>query len=196
MPLSPDPRWRVVPRLTRFWADDRGLSAFSVFLVVLAFVLPPLVPAGTGRSAVGDLVYFALLLSGVHALGERRLVRVVLMPVAVITMAADLASWFVPVPRPWGLAMGLLSLLHRAVQVGIEPGLRRSVSDGSSPKQSLQARENSPKCQKPQSSATAETEVPGGPPAPRSRLRLHVAAIATAVAALRPGELQEWSFPG
>lgn len=27
------------------------------------------------------------------------------------------------------------------------------------------------------------------------RLRLHVAAIATAVAALRPGELQEWSIP-
>jgi hypothetical protein len=27
------------------------------------------------------------------------------------------------------------------------------------------------------------------------RLRLHVAAIATAVAALRPGELQEWFFP-
>jgi hypothetical protein len=27
------------------------------------------------------------------------------------------------------------------------------------------------------------------------RLQLHAAAIATAVAALRPGELQEWSFP-
>jgi hypothetical protein len=101
----------VQSALARFWADDRGLSVFSVFLVVLAFVLPPLVPAGSGRSAVGALVYFALLLSGVHALGERRLVRLVLMPVALITMAADLASWFVPVPRPWVLAMGLLSLL-------------------------------------------------------------------------------------
>lgn len=111
MTLSPRPRWRLVPALSRFWADDRGLSAFSASLVVLAFVLPPLVPAGTGRSAAGDLVYFALLLSGVHALGERRLVRLVLMPVALTTMAADLASWFVPVPRPWVIAMGLLSLL-------------------------------------------------------------------------------------
>jgi hypothetical protein len=28
------------------------------------------------------------------------------------------------------------------------------------------------------------------------RLQLHTAAIAAAVIALRPGELQEWSFPG
>jgi hypothetical protein len=36
---------------------------------------------------------------------------------------------------------------------------RRSVSDGASPKQALYARENSPKCQKPQLTASAETVV-------------------------------------
>ena len=38
-------------------------------------------------------------------------------------------------------------------------GLRRNVSDGSSPKHSLYARENSPKCQKPQLSASVVTVV-------------------------------------
>ena len=38
-------------------------------------------------------------------------------------------------------------------------GFRRSVSDGSSPKQSLYALENSPKCQKPQLSASVDTVV-------------------------------------
>lgn len=109
--MAPAGKWRAGSVLGRFWADDKGLSVFSALLLILAFVLPPLVPPGSGRSLVGDLVYFALLVSGVHALGERRWVRRILMPVALATVAVDLASWFVPVPQPWLLAMGLVSLL-------------------------------------------------------------------------------------
>ena len=97
--------------LDRFWADDHGLSVFSVMLFLLVFVVPPLVPAGSGRSLAGDVVYFLLLVSGVHALGERRLTRMVLMPVALVTVAVDLGSRFVPVAQPWALGAGLLSLL-------------------------------------------------------------------------------------
>jgi len=53
---------------------------------------------------------------------------------------------------------GFLATPPKAYRHG-SPGLRRRVSDGSSPKQSLYARENSPKCQKPQLSASAETVV-------------------------------------
>ena len=70
--------------LARFWADDHGLSVFSALLFVVVFVVPPLVPAGSGRSLAGDVVYFLLLVSGVHALGERRIARRVLMPVALV----------------------------------------------------------------------------------------------------------------
>jgi hypothetical protein len=105
--------------LARFWADDRGLSAFSALLFVIVFVVPPLVPPGSGRSVAGDVVYALLLLSGVHALGGRRLGRRVLMPVAVATIAVDFASWLVPVPQPWVLGMSLLSmLLFLAVVLG------------------------------------------------------------------------------
>jgi hypothetical protein len=97
--------------LTRFWADDKGLSVFSTLLLVFAFVQPLFVPAGSGRSLAGDIVYALLLLSGVLALTGRRPLRLVLLTVAVITLAVDLGSWFLPVAEPWVQGMGLLSLL-------------------------------------------------------------------------------------
>jgi hypothetical protein len=111
MTSGPGGRRPVVAALTRFWADDKGLSVFSVLLLVVAFVLPPLVPPGGGRSLVGEVVYALLLVSGVLALGERRLARLVLMPVALVTLAVDLGSWFVPIAEPWALATSLVSLL-------------------------------------------------------------------------------------
>jgi hypothetical protein len=97
--------------LRRFWADDKGLSIFSALLLIVAFVLPPLLPAGSGRSLVGDVVYALLLVAGVQALAERRLVRMLLMPIAVVSLAVDLGSWFVPVAEPWVQGTGLVSLL-------------------------------------------------------------------------------------
>jgi hypothetical protein len=97
--------------LRRFWADDKGLSIFSALLLIVAFVLPPLLPAGSGRSLVGDVVYALLLVAGVQALAERRLVRMLLMPIAVVSLAVALGSWFVPVAEPWVQGTGLVSLL-------------------------------------------------------------------------------------
>jgi hypothetical protein len=111
MPSSRKPRWPIVSALTRFWADDKGLSVFSALLLVVAFVLPPLLPPGGGRSPAGDAIYALLLVSGVLALGERRVVRMALMPVALVTLAVDFASWFVPIPKPWILGTSLVSLL-------------------------------------------------------------------------------------
>jgi hypothetical protein len=103
--------WPVVSSLTRFWEDDKGLSVFSALLLITAFVLPPFQPLGGGRSLVGDVFYAFLLLSGVRALGERRLARVFLMPVALITLAVELTSWFLRVPEPWVIGTSLVSLL-------------------------------------------------------------------------------------
>jgi hypothetical protein len=100
----------VTAAFSRFWADDHGLSIFSALLFVVVFVVPPLVPAGSGRRLVFDLGYWLLLLSGVHALGESRLARAILMPAALLAVAMDAASWFVPVGAPWVLGTGLLSL--------------------------------------------------------------------------------------
>jgi hypothetical protein len=100
-----------VDALTRFWADDKGLSIFSVLLLVVVFVLPPLLPPGSGRSLAGEVFYALLLISGVRALAQRRLGRFVLMPVAAITIVVSLMSCILPVPEPWVRGTSLLSLL-------------------------------------------------------------------------------------
>jgi len=123
--VTPLGRRPVRTALDRFWADDHGLSVFSALLFVVVFVVPPLVPAGSGRSLAGDVVYFLLLVSGVHALGERRVARRVLMPVALVTVAVDLGSWFVPIAEPWVLGMSLLSLVLFLAVV-----LARTMRDG------------------------------------------------------------------
>jgi hypothetical protein len=108
---TPSSRRSAVRALTRFWADDAGLSIFSALLLVFVFVVPPLLAPGSGRRVAGDITYALLLITGVHALAARSLVRMVLMPVAVITLAVYLGSGVVPVPEPWVLGTGLLSLL-------------------------------------------------------------------------------------
>jgi hypothetical protein len=103
--------WPAISSLTRFWEDDKGLSIFSALLLITAFILPPFQPLGGGRSVVADIFYAFLLLSGVRALGERKLARALLMPVAVITLAVELGSWFLEIPDPWVIGTSLVSLL-------------------------------------------------------------------------------------
>jgi len=107
-PFSPRSAARA---LTRFWADDKGLSIFSALLLIFIFVVPPLLGPGSGRRVAGDIAYALLLISGVHALAVRGLPRMVLMPVALITLAVYLGSRVVPVPGPWVQGTALLSLL-------------------------------------------------------------------------------------
>jgi hypothetical protein len=97
--------------LPRFWADDKGLSVFSALLLVVAFVLPPFLPPGSGRSLFADLVYAVLLVSGVLALSEGRLMRAVLLPMALFTIAIDLGRWVVPIAEPLVSGANLASLL-------------------------------------------------------------------------------------
>jgi hypothetical protein len=104
-------RWPVITALTRFWTDDKGLSLFSALILIVVFVIPPFLEPGSGRHLAGDIAYAFLLISGVRALGERRLSRRVLMPVALTTLAVNLGSWVVPVAEPWVVGTSLLSLL-------------------------------------------------------------------------------------
>jgi hypothetical protein len=101
----------LVGALTRFWADDKGLSAFSLLLFVVIFVIPPMLEPGSGRRRAADVAYALLLVSGVLALGQRAAVRRSLMSVAIVTLAVDLGSWFVAVPQTWVEGTSLLSLV-------------------------------------------------------------------------------------
>jgi hypothetical protein len=104
-------RFAVIAALTRFWADDKGLSTFSALLLIVVFVIPPLLAPGSGRRLPGEIAWALLLISGVRALGERRLARRVLMPVALTTLVVNLGSWLVPVAEPVIVGTSALSLL-------------------------------------------------------------------------------------
>ena len=108
---APRRRLSVVTALTRFWTEDKGLSIFSALLLIVIFVIPPLLEPGSGRRLPGDVAHALLLVSGVLALGEGKLARRVLLPVALTTLAIDLGSWFLPVPEPWVQGTALLSVL-------------------------------------------------------------------------------------
>ena len=97
--------------LTRFWSDDKGLSVFSVVLLVVIFVMPPLLAGYKGRSLPGDVAFAILLVTGVLALSHRGRARHVMLPFALATAAVDLGSWLVPVPQLLVQTTGLLALL-------------------------------------------------------------------------------------
>ena len=103
-------RWPVFDALTRFWTDDKGLSIFLALLLIVVFVIPPFLEPGSGRRLPGDIAQALLLISGVLALGELKLARRVLLPVALTTLAVDLGSWFLPVLEPWVEVTGLVSV--------------------------------------------------------------------------------------
>jgi hypothetical protein len=104
--------------LSRFWAEDEGLSIFSALLLIVVFVLPPLL--GTGPRRAGDVAYALLLVSGVQALGQRRLARMLLWPVAIVTLAVELGSWVVPVDESWVLGARIPSLVLLLVVVLVQ----------------------------------------------------------------------------
>lgn len=79
--------------LSRFWATDRGLSAFLVLLVIVVFVLPPLVTPGIVGRAVGDVVFAALLIAGTVAVAERRWILWVVSVATVAALLVHAASW-------------------------------------------------------------------------------------------------------
>ncbi len=79
--------------LSRFWATDRGLSAFLALLIVVVFVLPPLGSPGIVGRAIGDTVVGALLIAGTVAVAERRWIRRVVTAATVAALLVHLASW-------------------------------------------------------------------------------------------------------
>jgi hypothetical protein len=101
----------LIHTLVRFWRSDWGLSIFSAWLLVLVFVVPPLLPPGTGRSFVADAAFALVLLTGVLALSEHGVAWRLLMGAALVAIAVLLANWVVPVADPVIRVAELVSIL-------------------------------------------------------------------------------------
>jgi hypothetical protein len=100
-------RLRLISACERFRKSDKGLSVFSAPLLEVVFVTPPLAGRGAGPQACRPDGLRLAAAVGRLALAERGVACLVLMPVALATVAVDLASWFVPGPFTPARALAL-----------------------------------------------------------------------------------------
>lgn len=81
---------------SQVWATDHGLSVFLLALVIVAFVLPPLVPLGRPGRFLADAFFSLLLVSGAAGVWSRKRERAIVLAVALVTLCVRWLSWFYP----------------------------------------------------------------------------------------------------
>ena len=80
-------------QMSRFWTDDKGLSAFLGLLLLTTFVLPPFFqPRGTGRALV-DIVFCLVLVGGALTAPLHRRVGWFIAAVGLVATLARVLDW-------------------------------------------------------------------------------------------------------
>ncbi len=93
-------------RLPGFWREDRHLSFFLAFLVLMTIVVPMVGESRPGRIAI-DLTFALMLLSGAIATVEKRMLISLIVALTILEFTADLIVEFNPSfsPRVWDTAL-------------------------------------------------------------------------------------------
>jgi hypothetical protein len=113
-------------RLTTFWREDRFLSFFLGFLVVMTIFVPMFGLSRPGRIAV-DLIFALMLLSGAIATVHKRMLVYLIITLTILEFAADLIVEFNPSlsPRGWDTALkvaGMAILVVMTLKQTFLPG--------------------------------------------------------------------------
>jgi Ion channel len=82
-------------RVTVFWREDRLLSFFLAFLVLVTLVVPMIGLSRPGRIAI-DLTFALMLLSGAIATVHRRLLMSLIIALTILEFTADMVVEFNP----------------------------------------------------------------------------------------------------
>lgn len=95
-------------RLPRFWREDRFLSFFLAFLVLITIFVPMFGLSRPGRVAI-DLILALMLLSGAIATVQKRMLMCLIIALTVLEFTADLIVEFNSSFRPmdWDTALKL-----------------------------------------------------------------------------------------
>ena len=93
-------------RLPSFWRQDRLLSFFLGFLVIMTIFVPMVGFSRPGRIAI-DLVFALMLLSGAIATVGNRTLMYLIIALTILEFTADLIVEFNPSfgPRGWDTAL-------------------------------------------------------------------------------------------
>src|SRR6202166_1500336 len=84
-----------------FWVEDRGLSFFLAFLVLVTIFVPMIRWSRFGRIGLG-LMFALMLFPGAVATIRQRTLTVLVIAVTVLEFAADLIVKFIPSLGHWG----------------------------------------------------------------------------------------------
>jgi hypothetical protein len=68
----------VVRSYTRFWSEDRSLTAFLILLIVEIFVITPINRTGLGVGLVNNVLFSLLLLAGLLTMTRQKALQAVL----------------------------------------------------------------------------------------------------------------------
>jgi Ion channel len=112
--------------LLPFWVEDRGLSFFLAFLVLVTIFVPMITLSRYGRIGLG-LMFALMLLSGAVASIRTRILMYLIIALTVVEFAADLIVEFNPSFRHlgWDTALkicGLTILVVMTLKQTFRPG--------------------------------------------------------------------------
>jgi len=98
-------------RLPGFWRQDRHLSFFLAFLVLMTIFVPMVGESRPGRIAI-DLTFALMLFSGAIATVEKRILMSLIIALTILEFTADLIVEFDPSfsPRGWDTALKVLCM--------------------------------------------------------------------------------------
>src|SRR5580658_2678408 len=99
-------------RLPGFWREDRLLSFFLAFLVLMTIFVPMIGESRPGRIAI-DLTFALMLLSGAIATVNKRLLMSLIIALTILKFTADLIVEFNPSfsQRPGPLKVFCMAIL-------------------------------------------------------------------------------------
>jgi hypothetical protein len=103
-------------RLTGFWREDRHLSFFLAFLVLMTIFVPMVGESRQGRIAI-DLTFALMLLSGAIATVKKWMLMSLIIALTILEFTADVMVEFNPSfsPRSWDTALKVFCMAILAV---------------------------------------------------------------------------------
>jgi hypothetical protein len=82
----------VIRRFTRFWSEDRSLTAFLILLIVEIFIIAPINHTGIGIGLVNNVLFSLLLLVGLLTMTRQKALQAVLAMFVALAVATRWAS--------------------------------------------------------------------------------------------------------
>jgi hypothetical protein len=81
----------VIRRFTRFWSEDRSLTAFLILLVIEIFIIAPINRTGIAIGIVNNVLFSLLLLAGLLNMTHHKVLQAVLTMFVALAVATHWA---------------------------------------------------------------------------------------------------------